>query len=46
MKSGLKVILFAMISVFMMSGNGIAGETVKFILRADPASLWPRAQFL
>jgi hypothetical protein len=38
MKSGLKVILFAMISVFMMSGNGIAGETVKFILRADPAS--------
>ena len=38
MKSGLKVILFAIISVFMMSGNGITGETVKFILRADPAS--------
>ncbi len=38
MKSGLKVILFAMISVFMMSGNGITGETVKFILRADPVS--------
>jgi hypothetical protein len=39
MKSGLKVILFAMISVFMMSGNGIAGKTVKFILRADPVSV-------
>ena len=38
MKSGLKVILFAMISVFMMSGNGITGETVKFILSADPVS--------
>ena len=38
MKSGLKVILLAMISVFMMFGNGIAGETVKFILRADPVS--------
>ncbi len=38
MKSGFKVILFAMISVFMMSGNGIAGETVKFVLRADPVS--------
>lgn len=38
MKSGFKVILFAMISVFMMSGNGIAGETVKFLLRADPVS--------
>jgi hypothetical protein len=38
MKSGLKVILFAMISVFIMFGNGIAGETVKFILRADPVS--------
>ena len=39
MKNGLKVILFAMISVLMISGNGIAGETVKFILRADPASI-------
>jgi hypothetical protein len=38
MKIGLKVILFAMISVFMMSGNGITGETVKFILSADPVS--------
>jgi hypothetical protein len=38
MKSALKVTLFAMISVFMMSGNGIAGETVKFVLRADPVS--------
>ncbi|MCG6974277.1 MAG: hypothetical protein LJE66_14130 [Desulfobacterales bacterium] len=38
MKSGFKVILLAMITVFMMSGSGIAGETVKFILRADPAS--------
>lgn len=38
MKNGLKVILFAMISVLMISGNGIAGETVKFVLRADPAS--------
>jgi hypothetical protein len=38
MKSGLKVILFAMISVFMVPGNGIAGESVKFILRADPVS--------
>jgi hypothetical protein len=38
MKIGLKVILFAMISVFMMSGNGIAGETVKFILSVDPVS--------
>ena len=38
MKIRLKVILFAMISVFMMSGNGITGETVKFILSADPVS--------
>lgn len=38
MKSGLKVIFLAMISVFIMSGNGIAGETVKIILRADPVS--------
>jgi hypothetical protein len=38
MKSGLKVILFAMISVLMMCGTGITGETVKFILRADPVS--------
>jgi hypothetical protein len=38
MKSGLKLALFAMMLVFMMSGNGIAGETVKFVLRADPAS--------
>lgn len=38
MKSGLKVTLFAMITVFMMSGNGITGETVKFTLRADPVS--------
>jgi hypothetical protein len=39
MKIGLKVILFAMISVVMMSSNGITGETVKFILSADPASI-------
>ena len=38
MKIRLKVILFAMISLFMMSGSGIAGETVKFILSVDPAS--------
>lgn len=38
MKSGMKVIFFAIISVFIMSGNGIAGDTVKFILRADPVS--------
>jgi hypothetical protein len=38
MKIGLKVILFAMISVFMMSGKGVTGETVKFILSADPVS--------
>lgn len=38
MKSGLKVALFSMMLVFMVSGNGIAGETVKFVLRADPAS--------
>jgi hypothetical protein len=38
MKSGLKVTLFAMIMVFMICGNGIAGETVKLVLRADPAS--------
>ena len=38
MKSGLKVTLFAMILVFMICGNGITGETVKFVLRAVPAS--------
>ena len=38
MKSGFKVTLFAMILVFVMSGNGITGETVKFTLRADPVS--------
>jgi hypothetical protein len=38
MKSGMKVIFFAIISVFIMSGSGIAGEKVKFILRADPVS--------
>jgi len=38
MKNGLKLALFAMMLVFMMSGNGITGETVKFVLRADPAS--------
>jgi hypothetical protein len=38
MKGGLKLALFAIMLVFMMSENGIAGETVKFVLRADPAS--------
>lgn len=39
MKRGLKLVFFSTMLVFMMSGNGITGETVKFVLRADPASL-------